>query len=307
MRKIIPFICIGFIIIAFLIGIIFFINPVTINLIAYLRNYNISSTIGEDDYINIVLFVNDQNSYVLDKKQIVYSNLCSKDEKESVKIDLHSIIKKDETINYNDDTYYMFSLSFKLLIDIEDDYNWYLPEAYLNIGYQGNKDYTIKIGKLSYTKYKTKESKINITSIKPLTFEEDNSYLGGVIYGINNKSNKKINIKKIEILNTNVSVGDGIKEVENIDTIDFYQAAGYDHSLVKEKQNDINIVINGGEEKKIFVPIYYKELFIMNKFPIKITYSLDNKVYEYVFGMYNYYNPIKEVITKNDYTIYKVL
>ena len=304
MRKIIPFVCIGLIIIVFVIGIIFFIKPVEINIITYSRNYNVSSTIGEDDYLNITLLINDQNSYILDKKQLINSSLSSKDEKENMKISLDSISKNEETVKYKDETYYMFSLGFKLLIDIEEEYNWYLSDAYLNLEYQGNKDYQIKIGKFSFNKYKTDDSKISFSTIKPLTFEEDNSYLGGIIYGINNKSNKSITIKKIEFLNTDVSLGDGIKEVIDVNTIDFEEVAGYDHNLVKEKNNEVNIVIESGNVKKIFVPIYYKELFIMNKFPVKVIYTFDNKTYEYVFGMYNYYNPIKEMI--NDYIVYKV-
>lgn len=304
MRKIIPFVCIGLIIIAFVIGIIFFIKPVEINIITYSRNYNVSSTIGEDDYLNITLLINDQNSYILDKKQLINSSLSSKDEKENMKLSLDSISKNEETVKYKDETYYMFSLGFKLLIDIEEEYNWYLSDAYLNLEYQGNKDYQIKIGKFSFNKYKTDDSKISFSTIKPLTFEEDNSYLGGIIYGINNKSNKNITIKKIEFLNTDVSLGDGIKEVIDVNTIDFEEVAGYDHNLVKERNNEVNIVIESGNVKKIFVPIYYKELFIMNKFPVKVIYTYDNKTYEYVFGMYNYYNPIKEMI--NDYIVYKV-
>ena len=69
MRKIIPFICLGVIIISFLIGIIFFTKNIEINIITYLRNYNVASTVEEDDYLNISLFINDKNSYILDKNQ----------------------------------------------------------------------------------------------------------------------------------------------------------------------------------------------------------------------------------------------
>lgn len=306
MRKIIPFVCLGVIIISFLIGIIFFTKTVEINILTYLRNYNVASTIEEDDYINISFFINDKNSYILDKSQFEYASVTSLDDSESMKLDLISVISKEESLEYNDDKYYMFILNFKILFDVKDEYNWNLSDAYLNIGYQGNKDYKIKIGKFSFNKYIKSESLISISSIKPLTFENDNSYLGGVIYGIKNNSNKPISINKIEILNTNAHIGDGIKEIENINSIDFEEVAGYSHDQVKKRINDLNIIIDSQKEKKIFVPIYYDELFIMRRFPIKINYLCNDKTYDYTFGLYNYYNPIKEVVKKNNYMVYKV-
>ena len=306
MRKIIPFICLGVIIVSFLIGIIFFTKNIEINIITYLRNYNVASTVEEDDYLNISLFINDKNSYILDKNQFEYAIITSKDEIESMKLDLISVNSKEETIKYNDDKYYMFALNFKILFDVKDEYSWNLSDAYLSIGYQGNKDYKIKIGKFSFNKYVKRESLINISYIKPLTFENNNSYLGGVIYGINNNSNQAINISKIEILNTNVYIGDGIKKVDNTNSIDFEEVAGYGHEQVKKRSGDLTINIDSQKEIKLFVPIYYDELFIMNRFPIKIIYSYNGKTYEYIFGLYNYYNPIKEIVQSNNYMVYKV-
>ena len=306
MRKIIPFICIGVIVIIFSIAIIFFTKEIDTKVLTYFKNYNVSSLIGDDDYINVSIYINNKKSYFIDKDQITTSYLLSKSENDSIKLELKDVVKSNESIKINNEEYYLYLFKFKLLINIEDNYNFELEEAYLNLCYQNNKNYKLNIGQFTFNKYKKHDSSISISLVKPLTFEDTNSYLGGVVYGIQNNLNKSITIKQIDILNVNVSCGDNIKEVSNYDSIDFEDVSGYNHSYVNMNNKDINITINANENKKIIVPLYYVELFILNKFPLKITYLYNGNTYEYIYGIYNYYNPIKEVVSDDNYMIYKI-
>ncbi len=305
MRKIAPLLSVGLILIAFVIAIMISINKGKEMVISCFKNYNVSSYVFENDDFDVLLYCNNDESYFVDEKQIVNAYLSDEKENNTLTLKINAISKTMEYINYENDKYNMFLFNFSIPTNFSDEYYWYLENAFLNIDFLNQKKFKILIGNFSYNKYnKNINHDLSISLIKPLIFDEEMSYLGGVIYKVNNNSSSDFNVKKIEILNCGVIPGDDVKITQLSDTINFNDVSGYEHEYVKAQKDELNILIRKGREEAIFLPLYYDKLFSLQNFPIKITYEKDGKQYSYIFENYSYYKPIKEII--NDYYVYQV-
>lgn len=303
MRKIAPFLSVGLILIAFAIAIMTSINKAKEMIISCFKNYNVSSYVFETDNFNISLYCNDKDSYFLDEKQIVNTYLSDENENNTLTLTINSISKTTEYINYEKKKYNMYLFNFSIPTNFSDEFYWRIENAFLNVTFLNQKTFKILIGNFNYNKYNKNFNKdLSISLVKPLVFDEEMSYLGGVIYKVNNNSSSNLYIKKIEILNCGVVPGDDVKITQLIDTINFNDASGYDHKYVKEQKNELNILIR--KEEVIFLPLYYEKIFSLQNFPIKIIYEKDAKQYSYIFENYSYYKPIKEIM--NDYYVYQV-
>ena len=79
MRKYIPYIVL---IIFFSITIIMLLLPSKIKddkILYYKKNYNLNSSVSNNDYLNVNIMVNNKNSYIVDKTQLTHSYLTNQE------------------------------------------------------------------------------------------------------------------------------------------------------------------------------------------------------------------------------------
>ena len=219
---------------------------------------------------------------------------------------IQDIINKNEVINYEKESYYRYVFVFKLDLSIESDIIWYFEEAFLNVKYNNDEEFKIKIGSLSLIKLKSIENEyFTITNLKPVTKEiNDNIYLTGVIYGIRSINTKSFYINNIEIMNTNVNVGKDVKMIDRvIDQGNFEDYMFFEYESLEKGDGNVNLLISNKEVYYIFVPIHYDKLFIMNSFPVKFTIELNKEKRIVYLNQYKYYSVYNEIIKEEN--IYK--
>lgn len=309
MRKYIPYIVIlVFCIITFILLIIPT-KPKDVKILYYKKNYNLSSSISNNDYLNIDLMINDYRSYMIDKSQILHSYLTDKALSSIIDLELIDIIQSDNTIDYENDVFYNYTFVFKVLFKTDSFTTWYIKDAILKIGYNGNKNYSIDIGNFSLIKLeKNNDDFITISSVKPLLSKiNKNQYLTGLVLGIRSNCVNDLYLKNINILNEGVFVGNNISMInDEPDSNDFKEVLGYDFLNQQKGNGEINYLITD-KIQYFVIPIYYDNLIMVNTFPIEFTIKNNNSYHKFYFNNFKYFEQLDIVINRDDIDVYEVL
>lgn len=304
MRRILPIMVIMIVLI--ILGMSMFKDKRDIKLISFKKNYNVTSTLENDENLYVNLLLNDDRSYFTDKNQITKCNLVDKSKDESIELLIKTITNDGRKIEYGNDDYRSYIFEFIINLNIDSFFTWYISNALLEISYNNGVTYSIKIGNFSYVKVDNDENNyFSISNIKPLTYQKDNNeYLGGIILGIRNLRDISYEINSIDILNCDTYVGDDIHIIAEIpNSNDFNEVAGYDHDLLMIGNNQVKIDIKNNDQLLLFIPIFYKQSIITNSFAIK--FNIDNNEDVYLYN-YTFYEPLFENIKKININIYDI-
>lgn len=307
MRKYIPYIILSLFTIVIVVCIICVrISDRNTYLISYKKNYNITSNSNDDDYININLFINNKKSYILDKNQLNKCYLSDRSNSSILNIEIDSIKKTELDFEYKNSKYYCYNFRFKIMFDTDDEFEWYINEAILNLRYKGDKEYNINIGDINYIKVDNNNNDIIISNIKPLLSSiNDNSYMTGLIVGVRKNSNYNVNIAEINFMNCNIAIGDKIQIIDKLPNgNDFKTICGYDNSSVVKGDGLIDLNLNSNDRYFIVIPIYYDELLIVNECVIKFKINVNGEEKSFYLKDYTFYQPNNEIIEKNNIYIY---
>ena len=308
MRKYIPYIII--LVFCIITIILLFVPTKTKNIrfLYYKKNYNLSSNINNNDYLNIEILINDKKSYFIDKKQIIHSYLTDKDLSSIIDLEIVDIISSDENIKYKGEMFYTYSLVFKVLFKTDTFTEWYIKGAKLMIGYNGNKNYSIDIGNFTLIKLEKQENYITIASVKPLLSKVGkNKYMTGLILGIRSTFNNEYFLKSIRILNEGIFVGNNISQLcEEPESNEFKEVLGYEYVNQKKGDGKINYLINENINYYV-IPLYYENIIMANYFPIEFIIQNNHESFNYYFGNYKYYDQLDIVLEENDIIVYEIL
>lgn len=291
-------------IVVFVLGLSLIKDEKQVKILSFRKNYNVTSTINEEENLYVNLYINANNSYITDVNQLTKSYIIDKSNGETIEVIIKSIYKDDRKLEYANDKYnsYIFEFSFNLSID--SFIAWYISNAILELTYNNQNVYNIKIGNFSFVKIDNYENNyFSISNIKPLTYEQEkNVYLGGLILGLRNVSNSTFRITDIEILNCDSDLGEGVRVLDDLpSTNEFSEVAGFDYNLLNIGKNQVNITVENQSQILIYVPIYHKKNIITPEFAIKFNLNNDTNVYLYD---YIFYEPVNETVNKSNINIY---
>lgn len=241
--------------------------------------------INDDKQISIPLYINDEYSFYMDKKNISNIYLLNKDETNKYSLSINNIIKTNtyvtkEKINL---TKYLFNLVF--------DYNENeirIPDVYILLEYNNGEIHKLKIGSFIYIN-ETNDVLINVHNFKGIVnkiIQNESNYdlsTVGVILNISSLSNVKIN--DIEVIHGNGRINkDQIVLLDSYDydnsinineLLDNEYRMNYIHSSLK---NDILLDTN----KILLLPISYNNLEVIDKLGILITYQKGEEIYKQI-------------------------
>lgn len=307
-KKIIIIVCLVVIVVTLALTLIFT-NSKKTKVISFRKNYDVSSYVDEKDEFNVNFLINNKKSYFVDKKQINTCFLTNKENDEMIDLKIIDIINNSEKIKYQKDNFYSFTFRFLIDFKIDSNYEWNNKDAFIVIKYNDNKIYNLNIGMLSFNKIcENERTDFTITNIKATTsVVKDNSYLAGILIGLRILNNKSLTINKVDLLNGGVSVGKEVIMLDKVpDTNEFKDIVGYDFKESVKGNGSINYEINDSKTYYFYIPLYYEEDLIINKFPIKFTYTINNEVKEDYLVNYVYYEVQQENISKDNIHIYEV-
>lgn len=308
MRKYMPYL----IIITFLvITIIILLIPSRIKddkLLYLKKNYNLSSNINKNDYLNIEILINNNKSYFIDKNQIIHSYLTDDEITSIVDLEIVDVINNDYNIVYENEKYYSYTLIFKVLFKTSTFLEWYIDDVKLMLGYNGNKNYEIEIGNFSFIKLEDSNNIITISNVSSLLSNiGNNKYLTALVLGIRSTKDEELLLEKIKIMNEDIIIGNNISKIDNLpDSNNFKEVLGYEYINQLSGDGIVNYEINN-EIKYFIIPLYYEELMIVNSFPIEFTINKDDEIIKYYYNGMKYYDIIEEVVKKENIFVYDIL
>ena len=306
MRKYLPYICLIIIFIVVLISILFNKSKGVEQFIYYYDSYNLTSTINDDDYLNINIYVNSKTSYFIDKSQL--SDCYLKNEENIIDLELISIHNANEVVKYKEEDYYNFIFKFKLKFDTTTNLTWHMKKTTLHMRYNNSKEYNLDIGDLTINKIINNKELISLTNIKPLTsIIKNNTYLTGVVIGIRNVTKNNLKINKISLLDANVSVGNQVYILNELpESNSFDSVADFDYLSVSKGIEEVNINLKN-ETIFIFIPIYYNKLTLKTKFPIEFTLNTtDFNQEKYILFNYTFFEPSNYIVDENELIICEI-
>ena len=151
MRKYIPYLCVLVTVIIITISILYNKDKEEDSFIYFYNSYNLSSSVTEEDFLNINIYVNNKKTYFVDKNQI--STCYIEGGEDIINLDIINISSNNENIVYKNNEYYCFNFKFKLFFDTANFTTWFLKDVNLIINYNNDKEYVLKIGDISINSY----------------------------------------------------------------------------------------------------------------------------------------------------------
>lgn len=308
MRKYIPYIVL---IVFFVITMVFLLIPTKSKdekIIYFKKNYNITSLVNNNDYLNIEVLINNSKSYFVDKSQIVHSYLIDKQLTSIIDLQIVDIIEDSELVDYNDEIYNRYTFVFKILFKTDTHLEWYIKNAVLMLGYNENKNYELNIGNISLIKLEKNNNIITISHVKPLIANiNKNNYLAGIIVGIRSTNEEQLLLKDIRILNEGICVGDNIVELINVpEGNNFEDIVGYEFI----NQEAGNGIINNDIDTNVtyfLIPLYYEELTVTNYFPIEFNIIKNSEIIKFYFSGFKYFEISNLIVEQKDVIVQDVL
>ena len=260
---------------------------------------------NESNELEIPIYLDSKYKFYIEEKNIQDIYLTDNKE-EKYRLKLKQVESTSSTITNKEielNKYYLICEFNYMSID-----KIYIPNAYLRLEYHNNEKYSIQIGSFiaqritSINRIKVKNLKGIVNNIIP----KDNDLIPSTVaLLINLETDNYLEIIDIELVN-------GIGEINKDQIIEF-------DNLEISNDTDINKLLNNKyrinyqdtiltnnikllskQEKKLLLPISYRELYTINQAGLIITYIYNNEVYKQVIDMI----PVFNSNLNNNYYVY---
>jgi len=271
-------------------------KPERINFFTLKQNY--SRLLSEDESIVVSLFIDCNNSFITDSKNITSSSL--KNEENTLAVEINCIEQVDENIEYKGKDYYLFNITIDFNeVDISD-FDLKIRDCYLEVDYLNGESFSLYLGDMFISFGEVLSSNhLDYFNLYGVINEiEGENYLLAIIIKLENLSNLPITITDISSVNDIVSfdVLNHYKTSEKIDAaIDLVELLGdYDHLENKEKST---FVLE--DEYYYLIPLVYESYEKIYRLPITIEYSYNYELYSLELDDYLFFD---ESINLNEHT-----
>lgn len=251
-------------------------------------NKQIKSILGtsEQDRFSYEILTNKPNSYYFNIDYI--SNVSIENDQEQITINPIDILKQGRILTNKEEEYYQISLIFTLSVlsnNLEINYQ----DAQLVLHYVNNESITLNIGEFNYIYKDWMESDLTLGNLIGTHEMIDGlDTISGVYLELGNASNSNITIKSIDILSSHVtpnlfhtskmyeiiSYKDQVKTILGMEYYDF---------TVQNNDMELNMLLLRKNTLSLYIPFsYVGEIQYLHRFPIRITYELNNEIKEMI-------------------------
>lgn len=281
MRKIYTLIIIGFVIIA---GIVFvFFDKSDLSYISILTvNQDRQRLITENEELSITFYISTKDSFLTDVSLI--TGLYLKGDTEEIEVGLSEIRDLEYTEEFQSVEYYAYCFDINFNELNISNYDMYLENTSLVVNYQNGDNLDLEIGN-TYLQFKEIDNPTHINMTRMFaTYYQDTNIMSGIVIGIDNLSGFNISINEINIGNQNVGLD--LANAKTLTDLPDYNTSiidilGYEYHSIGNIENNSNIDLSNTQE--LFIPIKYKvNYFELNRFPLEICYTYNNKEYSYL-------------------------
>ncbi len=272
--------------------------------IKIITNKQIKSILGtsEQERFSYEILTNKPNSYYFDIDFI--SNATIENDQEKIILNTIDIIKIGQLEINQEEEYYQVSFVFTLGI-ISNGLEINYQNAQLVLNYKNNESISLNIGEFNYIYDDWMESDITLGNLIGTHETIDGlDTISGVYLELGNASNSNITIKSIDIINSQVtpnlfhtkkmyeivSYKDQVKTILGMEYYDF---------KIKNDDIELNLLLLRKNTLSIYIPFsYIGEIQYLHRFPIRITYELNNEIKEMIIDDFPF---MKTSIYGSDY------
>lgn len=280
---------------------LFFINNNSELLITtFKKSYSIVSKIDEKDKLEVLIYINNKNSSILDIDNIIKSSIH--DDESHINLRIDSITDLDYTQVIKNNKFYLYSFIFDIEFESKNEFSLFMKKVMLALDLNET-SYNLEIGSFSYNKvmhYGDSDNTISVAQITPLIDKIDvNDSILGIGLKLKNFSNRNIIVNSIDLLDYNVIPSlNEIKEVDinTINNKNISEILGYSYNFEYQDtllDNKVLIYIENKNEYEFLLPIKYLNRYPVNSFGLKIEYCYEedtDKIHTYYFDDYVYFN-----------------
>lgn len=280
-------------------------NSKAFKVLSIQKTYNYVNTYDEIGELDIDLYINNKNAFILERKSA--GNCYLKSENESLEIKLLNIIDKDESIKFNGESYYLYKFKFNIPLKTDSDIEFSFLNANLEMNYP-EEVIELNIGSFYYLKVKSigdSQNKLLLPKIRPIVNSiNNNKTLVGLNIAFENLKDDEITITNVKLLTANsvlsseeyLEIEEDYSSSESINTI-----LGYNYDL--EYLEESNITFKVDDSKEFIFPVKYKNNYIIDKAGILIEYKVNGNLYRYYINEFLFFSATKFNINESNYKV----
>lgn len=236
-----------------------------------------------DETIEFPLYFSQEDSFLTVLGNIDVARLTS--DTNEISLIPVDITPKETDIKYKDKTYILYMFAFKIEDFNLQDINLEFKEAYLNLTYKNEVKFNFDIGEVNILFNEIiNPSHIEMTRMYATVDNSDNlEYVSGIVIGI-----KKHTVDNVVITKLNTFLGDSNLDLCN--SIKINEAPNMDEDIediLGESYQNVNLNfcttsnLSLEDEALYFIPMNYKILKTINRFPLELTYKINDIEYQY--------------------------
>jgi hypothetical protein len=265
----------------------------TFTLTTFPQSYNLVCPYSEKEEMEIELYLNRNDAFILENKALVSAYICDEKKENTLPLQLMEINKTGGEINFKDEIYFSYEFRFELNFPVENDFEFLLTEAYLNLEYRYG-EIMVHIGSFSFYKIPSFGSEdLYISRLQGIVNElSETKTLVGVVMSFRSKVNSEIIIKDILPLDINLhpSLNDilylddrTIKSSEPIDDL----LGTYDPLIIDSRKAEIKI---NQEEVRFLLPLKYQEILPVNRVGFLVEYEIGGEERKFYYNEFTFFS-----------------
>lgn len=261
------------------------------------KAYSYVSDYRGDETINILFYVNTDNTFITEKDNIVNSYLEANDTLDILSLTISSIELLEETEIIKEEEYYRYVFRFIPNLKVESPYFYESAETNLVLEYKQNDNVKVEIGSVSYYKVPTfNSSDISISRLRGIVNQVNGKKaLVGIELGLRNLTKQNIVITKVTPLDINVisSLVD-VKEIDKNEyrsSEDISNILGYSYNpLALNEENYMDITINEESNNLYLFPLKISGQYSTSKLGLSIEYKINGETKVFYFDDFVFFS-----------------
>jgi len=262
----------------------------TIDMISIKKDY--ARVLTETETIDIPFYITSSKSFMTDTDNVIDARILS--EHNEVSVSIQAFKHHDTQTLYEGKTYHLYYIS----LDFSSIYTKHLqldfPSASLVITYQNDDSIELDLGHMNILFHDLDQA--NHLDLKRMYSIQDNDLMTGLYLELDNQTGQTIIIHSIKTLNQHMLVN-----INHAREIYFYE--GYidsifdvytDYEPIIQSDNTTGALVIH-QDTNLILPINYllKESYL-NRFPLVIEYTYQEKHYTYIIDDYLFYEHISD-------------
>lgn len=229
---------------------------------------------SSDTSFNVVFYSNHKEDVYVSQEAISNIFLKSHTCEDYYELNIKNVKEINNSIEYNDKTYYEKVLGLNLPLEVNEDYQ--VNDCYLEINYLSKEKIKLDIGSIIIY-HSIASNHIEVSHMKAVVNTiNNNELLVGI--GLSLNSSENVKITSIKPLDNRIWIQSNkinkIIDDNYLNTINISELLDTEYNYLEKDNNDIEILLDKENKVHYIIPLGYEKLILTNKMGLRIEYEM---------------------------------